>query len=523
MEAFVKATTINLGGESQLSQYQNLSSQQKRKKNISFNTNNTIDVDDIDDSANHNLSKFKGSSKINLRDKQKSLDYIIKLPGLSKENREDPRIKKLATIDVTKESTLTRSFNRLPNNYQFHPHEESLPIETDKQVITNLKSTKKGLSIPTKEVLLQERLSEIRKRSTISTDTIDIKRVDSLKKSSLLSNFLATINSSSNNQALFEDNTLKRQLIDQQTIPRFKNLEEGVLNHFDISQYEIIEELSETNLGKFYLVQDILGKNQTMLKIISSSSKEVNHLFTYLELVSKLKQNGLLKPLGVSIMQVEKSYFIINVLFDAYITSNLDKEVTKLQTASLFKEHELIDILKQAVTILNNLHLMHMSHGSISPDNIMITNYKDQLGKLVVNLTIPFNDILKSDLLTFNDNRLLKEILKKNQSFLSPPLYSMLSSNRLYLKHDKYKSDVYSLGMTILYAMTLNLKALAETRFKYDLASTKKVILKYAKAKYSSKFIDLISLMLIIEERQRPSAQSVLQRLELIAPEPKKK
>lgn len=521
MEAFTKTTSINLGGDSQLAKYQNLSQQQKRKKNISFNTNNTIDVDETDDSAQLNISKFRGNSKINLRDKQKSLDYVIKQPGLFNEKRDDPRLKKLATIDVMKESTLTRSFQRFPNYNDFSKCEDNaLPIETSKQTISSLKSTKKGLNIPTKEELLQERLSEIRKRSTISSDTFDINRADSLKKCSLLSNFLATMSA---NNVPFEDNTLKKQATIQQPYPSFKALQDGTLNNFDISQYEIIEELSESNLGKFYKVHDLTEKPFTMLKIISSSSKEVNHLFSYLEIVSKLKQNGLLQPQGVSIMQVEKSYFIINVLFDACITSNLDKEINKLQSTNVFKENELIEILRQSATTLSSIHTLHISHGSISPDNIMITKIHDQPSKLATSLTIPFHDILKSELLTFNDNRLLKEVLRKNQSFLSPPLYSMLSSNRLYLKHDKYKSDVYSLGMTILYAMTLNLKALAETRFKYDLASTKKVILKYAKTKYSTKLIDLISMMLVIEERQRLSIQSVLQRLELIAPEAKKK
>ena len=67
-----------------------------------------------------------------------------------------------------------------------------------------------------------------------------------------------------------------------------------------------------------------------------------------------------------------------------------------------------------------------------------------------------------------------------------------------------FKSDVYSLGLCILYAAVRNNKPLYEIRKYVDMAEVKKFLDKLLKGKYSQKFLSLLISMLEIHEKNRP-------------------
>lgn len=500
------------GIQSQLSlQIKSDTQQQNRKKSISFNPNNTVDVDEYDDRISGG-GKHGGSNKFSTRDKRKSMDFVIRQPGsttnTSQKEKQKLSIGGSAALDLPRESILSRSSMKFPMNNETVKSgdgDSAVSIESNKQTVSYLVSTKKGLNIPTKEELLQERLMEIRKRSTMSPEALKIGK----NNSSPFSNIVHTATSS----LLLSENTKLQSTVDVVS-PTFSYVKCEVMSNFDVSLYSIASHISDSSIGKLYKVLDQKDQAFTMLKIVSSSQKELHFLFSYLEFTGKLKLEGILRPEGISAQQIEKNYYILNVLFDSNIASSLDKEINKFPSTKFFQEHEVIEILRQSAATMRDLHGLGIGHGNISPENILITFLDEFPTKPVFILTPPLNDVLKNEVLVLGEGRLLKELLKSNQRFLSPPLYSMLSSNKFHLKHDKFKSDVYSLGMVVLLVMTLNTKALSETRFKYDLSSIKNVILKYARLKYSTKLIDLVSSMLVVEERQRVNAQTVLQKLE---------
>ena len=74
----------------------------------------------------------------------------------------------------------------------------------------------------------------------------------------------------------------------------------------------------------------------------------------------------------------------------------------------------------------------------------------------------------------------------------------------IQVKHNTYKSDVFSLGMCLLYAATLYFNCTDEIREMIDMNEIKIILDKYLSERYSNQFISLIHLMLQVDEQLRP-------------------
>ena len=85
-----------------------------------------------------------------------------------------------------------------------------------------------------------------------------------------------------------------------------------------------------------------------------------------------------------------------------------------------------------------------------------------------------------------------------------PLLYNGLRTNQIDIKHDLFKSDVYSFGLCVLYAATLNIYYLYQIRKFHDMNTVKIFVFDLLQNQYSKKFIDLLSLILEINENNRP-------------------
>ena len=90
---------------------------------------------------------------------------------------------------------------------------------------------------------------------------------------------------------------------------------------------------------------------------------------------------------------------------------------------------------------------------------------------------------------------------------MAPILYHAFrhKMNQIHqILHNTYKSDVFSLGMCILFAATLNLNYLCDIRELNDMKIIKKRIVKYLSSRYSFKLINILFEMLELEENYRP-------------------
>ena len=99
---------------------------------------------------------------------------------------------------------------------------------------------------------------------------------------------------------------------------------------------------------------------------------------------------------------------------------------------------------------------------------------------------------------------------------MSPLLFYGLRSRKIkkYIKHNPYKSDVFSLGLCTLFASTLCYESLYDVRELQNNISIKIIIEKYLNKRYSYKIINIISSMLDINETTRDDFIELKKRID---------
>ena len=114
--------------------------------------------------------------------------------------------------------------------------------------------------------------------------------------------------------------------------------------------------------------------------------------------------------------------------------------------------------------------------------------------------------ILSEKNLEENQRDTNKQTLKGTELYMSPILFK---AYRTYpyignIQYNAFKNDVFSLGLTFLFASTLTFQSLYDIREVYDMDILKNNVEKYLNERYSKSFINIIVLMLQIKEKRRP-------------------
>ena len=74
-----------------------------------------------------------------------------------------------------------------------------------------------------------------------------------------------------------------------------------------------------------------------------------------------------------------------------------------------------------------------------------------------------------------------------------------------HVKHNVYKSDVFSLGLCILLSGSLNYDSICRIRELTDMEKIKNIIMYYLSKRYSNTFISFLLRMLEVDENKRPN------------------
>ena len=120
----------------------------------------------------------------------------------------------------------------------------------------------------------------------------------------------------------------------------------------------------------------------------------------------------------------------------------------------------------------------------------------------------------------FGNSKLLKKngvIIQKvrgSEIFMSPIVFKGYHGGMQTIKHNTFKSDVFSLGMCFFLAASLNYDALNVIREIYNMNIVKKILNKYLGKRYSLNLIELLVTMLQVDEKKRPD----FNELELMLP-----
>ena len=270
--------------------------------------------------------------------------------------------------------------------------------------------------------------------------------------------------------------------------------EEDELKIFNFEEYKIITQLGQGSFGKIYLVQNSKNELFTMKKLVYSEELDVQAVIKEYKMCYKLKHPNVVKILGIYSKKLDKTTYVVYVLMEVGLT-DWEKEIkTHIEKNIFYKEEELIHIIKQLTQVLSFLQKSNISHRDIKPQNILV--FKNKIYKIA-----DFGEAKQIENMTIN---LISNSLRGTELYMSPLLFNGLRTGQVDIKHNVFKSDVYSFGLCILFAASLQMMTLYDIRKIVDMKELRKYLDKNLGNNYSNKFIDLVTLLLEIHEKNRP-------------------
>jgi hypothetical protein len=261
---------------------------------------------------------------------------------------------------------------------------------------------------------------------------------------------------------------------------------------FNIEEYSYHRKLGEGSYGIIHcIIKEDTKEKYALKKIIAQSIEKVSEFVKEFELVNICQHPNILKIYGLNVNLLEHSTYSIQVLMEK-AERDWDKEINiRSQYELYYTEKELLNIIYQLITTLSLLQKYHITHRDIKPQNILVSNGNYKL--------CDFGEIrvLKRD-------GLIVQRVRGSELYMSPILFYGLHNNLIQVKHNTYKSDVFSLGMCLFYAACLSFDGPVEIREVTDMNMKAHILNKYLGARYSHKLIKILQLMLLTEESLRP-------------------
>ena len=201
--------------------------------------------------------------------------------------------------------------------------------------------------------------------------------------------------------------------------------------------------------------------------------------------------NGFIKIYGDKVIpkgENEYHYYIIMELG----VRDWEKEILLRKSASLYySEYELFEIIFQLVKTLSLMQKNNVTHRDIKPQNILLC--KNNIFKIC-----DFDEAKIID----SEGPILQPV-RGSELYMSPILFYAYNHHISNVLHNTYKSDVFSLGMTIFLAASLSAKPLCDIRELKDMKWISEIINNALINRYSQNLINLIVKTLQIDENLR--------------------
>ena len=227
-----------------------------------------------------------------------------------------------------------------------------------------------------------------------------------------------------------------------------------------------------------------------LIEVVKKRQQEINMLK---EFRRKTGSDGVINIYGYLCLTNKQNHYN----YDFYELMELaeldwDKEIERrAKIRQYYPEYELINIMHQIVYTFYLLQMNHITHRDIKPQNIIIVNGKYKI--------IDFGNAR-----IMNRGGLVIQRIRGSEMYMSPVMFKTYHSKMTRVKHNTFKSDVFSLGMCFLLAVTLSYNPLNTIREIYDFSLISKIVRNYIGNRYSENIKNLILPMLQIEENLRP-------------------
>ena len=272
------------------------------------------------------------------------------------------------------------------------------------------------------------------------------------------------------------------------TQPSVPQIPQEQAKQFSIDNYKIIRQIGQGTFGKIYQVEDNNKQKFAMKKILASSLSEINSLKNELDMLSSLSHSklNLINIYGKEYKQLDKTTFVLYVLMDL-ADRDWEKEIElRRYKNNFYSENELLKILKELVYTFSELQRKNISHRDIKPQNVLVL--PDKSFRIA-----DFGEA--KELLSKGLTNTIQQTIRGTELYMSPILFKALNdgnNDTMYIEHNTYKSDVYSLGLCFLFAAALSIKPLVEIRQLDNMLSMKLALTKYLKQQYTTKFTDVL-------------------------------
>ena len=333
-----------------------------------------------------------------------------------------------------------------------------------------------------------------------------------------------------------EKNSIKKTLTNNNSFSNVKsrnkyfNLNKNILNDFSSTKnlFANKKRNNETiqNLRKYYLPSDL---NMSEYKILSTIYTSLFITIYKAQNISSKKIYAIKKSIFPSKSHLEKwkkqisllqilnyGHFLVGINLIPIIQYNikkldnmsyalyelmplaemdLDKKIS--YSKNILSQNKLIKILKQLINTLYYMQKNGIAHRDIKPGNIFEINDEYYIGDFDQSIKIERN----------NNNAIIEEEIKGSEAFMSPIIYEALIKNKKNVRHNIFKSDVYSLGLCFVYALTKNVYVIQKIKSIKQEDKIKMFILGnlYTKnIELKKVFIDIIVKMVIYDEKYRP-------------------
>ena len=265
--------------------------------------------------------------------------------------------------------------------------------------------------------------------------------------------------------------------------------------------FKIIKQIGFGSFGKIYKALNIKNGSKYVLKIMQNNKNNILYLQEKVHLImdfeKRTKCDGLIKIYGDACIKKGNQFFYYEVLELA--DRDWEQEIIlRRRHFRYYSENELINILLQLVKTLSLLQKNHITHRDIKLQNILLLNNTYKI--------CDFGEARK-----LLQKGIIVQPIRGSELYMSPIQFFGLEKKLDYVQHNSYKSDVFSLGMCMLFAANLSDECLYDIREITDMNEIKNIVIRYLNKRYSIKFIHLLLILLEFQEKNRPDFISLEQ------------
>ena len=306
------------------------------------------------------------------------------------------------------------------------------------------------------------------------------------------------INSTLNNSASHLTNTIfnspSKNILSGNYISKCSD--EEPKNNFKLTDLTIEKEIGKGAEGVIYVIKwkknnkkYAMKKCQIMYPINVEKRKNDNTALK--NFIDSTGCDGIIKPYATLCKPNELGFtdcYEIMELADKDWESEI---MNRGKIKKYYSEYELMNIFKYLIKTFALLQSNHITHRDIKPQNIMLSN-----GKLKI---CDFGNVR-----ILKRNGVIIQRIRGSELFMSPIVFKGYRSGIQNIRHNAYKSDVYSLGICFFLAATLSYDGPNVIRLMNDMEKIKKALDYNLAKRYSQNMINMILTMLQVEESKRP-------------------